>query len=162
MGVSGSGKSTLGRLLADQLNVPFIEGDDYHPDSNVEKMSAGIPLNDSDRYAWLQTLHDVASTHTEEGAVMACSALKESYRNQLSDTMEDLFIWVLLDGTYEVIQNRMKERKDHFMPPALLRSQFDTLERPDYALRLDIGEATHIQCEKALEWIQRKYPDWGA
>ena len=162
MGVSGSGKSTLGRVLAQQLHVPFIEGDDYHPVSNVEKMRAGTPLNDQDRYAWLKALNEVALEHVSKGAVMACSALKETYRKQLSHKMADNFIWILLDGTYEIIQNRMKERKDHFMPPALLRSQFDTLEKPDYALWLDIEEVTDIQCEKALEWIQKKHPDRGA
>lgn len=162
IGVSGSGKSTLGRVLADQLHVPFIEGDDYHPDSNVQKMRAGTPLNDKDRYSWLNALHEVALAHAIPGVVMTCSALKESYRKQLSNGMEDQFVWILLDGTFEVIQDRMKERKDHFMPPALLRSQFDTLEKPEYALSLDVEESTEVQSEKALAWIQKKHPDAGA
>jgi len=156
MGVSGCGKSTLGQALASALHIPFLEGDDFHPETNVAKMSAGIPLQDEDRESWLEILHDLAEENLEDGAVLACSALKESYRQQLSTGMEDRFAWIYLDGTYKEIYERMQGRSDHFMPPALLRSQFETLEIPDYALRIEVGMPTAEQVEAALEWIQKK------
>lgn len=162
MGVSGCGKSTLGRAIAASLQVPFIEGDDYHPQSNVVKMSEGVPLDDTDRTIWLSALHKEAAAHTNSGAVIACSALRESYRRQLSSGMEDHFLWIFLDGTYDVIYGRMQARKAHFMPPALLRSQFETLEKPSYALRLEVDLTADEQVKKALDWIQKKAPDIGA
>ena len=162
MGVSGCGKSTLGRTIAAALQVAFIEGDDYHPEANVAKMSQGIPLDDADRSDWLKALHEKAGEYIESGAVIACSALKETYRYQLSTGMEDQFLWILLDGTYDVIFARMQARTSHFMPPALLRSQFDTLEKPDYAFRIDVNLPAAEQSRMALEWIKKKAPESGA
>lgn len=162
MGVSGCGKSTLGQAIASALQLPFIEGDDFHPDSNVAKMSEGIPLQDEDRASWLSALHDLAKSHLATGAVLACSALKESYRQQLSAGMTDSFLWILPEGTYEEIHGRMRARSDHFMPPALLISQFETLEIPDYAFRVAVGKSTAEQLEASLDWIQKKAPGMGA
>lgn len=162
MGVSGCGKSTLGRAIASSLEMPFIEGDDYHPESNVAKMSRGVPLDDTDRSVWLDALHQKALETVSTGAVIACSALKESYRKHLSKGIAEQFLWILLDGTYEVIHSRMQARKSHFMPPALLRSQFETLEKPDYALYIDVDQPAEEQAKIALDWIKKKAPNTGA
>ncbi len=137
-GISGSGKSTIGKLLSDQLNIPFYDGDDFHPVSNVSKMSTGISLTDEDRFPWLEILADKISTWSnEQGAVLACSALKEKYRTRLSGSTEHIN-WILLEGSYELIKNRMDQREDHYMKSSLLQSQFDTLEIPNYGLRINI------------------------
>ena len=162
MGVSGCGKSTLGQAIAHALQLSFIEGDNYHPQSNVDKMRKGVPLDDTDWSVWLSALHKEAAAHAHSGAVIACSALKESYRHQLSIGMEDQFLWIHLHGTYDVILSRMQARSAHFMPLALLRSQFDTLEIPAYALRLEVDLPADEQTRTALDWIQKKAPGGGA
>ncbi len=140
MGVSGCGKSSIGTLLAAELSIPYIEGDDHHPQSNVDKMRQGIPLDDSDRLPWLDKLHSIATEQgTKKGCVIACSALKESYRVRLMHTIEDQVSWVYLKGSYDLIHQRMKHRKNHFMDANMLRSQFDTLEEPEYAIEVDIS-----------------------
>lgn len=140
MGVSGSGKSTVGRLLSRELKVPFFDGDDYHPKANIEKMAAGIPLNDQDRYSWLLSLNDLAKKQ-HQGAIIATSALKESYRKMLSEELEPSKIrWVYLKGSLELIEKRLESRQHHFMPKGLLQSQFDTLEEPLYGMRISINQ----------------------
>lgn len=127
MGVSGSGKSTVGAALAQRLHVPFADADDFHPAANVAKMSAGHALDDDDRYPWLETIGDWLAQRCDSGGVMSCSALKRKYRDQLRKhcpTVEFLH----LSGTPEVIARRQASRPGHFMPPSLLKSQFDTLE----------------------------------
>ncbi|MFM1879555.1 MAG: hypothetical protein RLZZ241_2421 [Bacteroidota bacterium] len=138
MGVSASGKTTLGKVLAAKLNLQFLDGDDFHPPENIAKMSAGIPLQDSDRYIWLNRLNLAAKANKNNGAVIACSALKESYRNILSEGFEAQIVWIVLHGTFEFVQARIQDRKDHFMPPGLLKSQFDTLELPPYGIHLPV------------------------
>ncbi len=139
MGVSGVGKSTIGSLLAQQLTVPFFDGDDYHPETNITKMKAGSPLNDDDRHPWLTALNKLAKEQLQKNScIIACSALKESYRTTLHKDIEANVKWVLLDGDYELIHKRLKKRSAHFMPDSLLRSQFDTLEDPIEALKIDI------------------------
>ncbi|TAI49056.1 gluconokinase [Flagellimonas allohymeniacidonis] len=138
MGVSGTGKTTVGKLLGKALDIPFFDGDDYHPETNVQKMSAGIPLNDQDREGWLLTLNELAQKHRSSGAVIACSALKESYRKILRKDLDNHLEFVFLQGSFELIKKRMESRKDHFMPAALLKSQFDTLEPPNDAITLSI------------------------
>lgn len=141
MGVAGSGKTTVGKLLAKKLNIPFFDGDDFHPKANVSKMSEGIPLIDADRWPWLQNIAKAAQDHLQkDGVIIACSALKESYRKVLEGDFKQHIRWIFLSGSQEVILNRMNARTDHFMPPALLQSQFDTLESPssDQALVIDI------------------------
>jgi len=149
MGVSGSGKSTIGKLLADQLHLPFLDGDDYHPQENVLKMQAGIPLSDPDRHSWLLRLHHlIGDLRNQDGGVLACSALKESYRKILSDGITDRIKWVLLEGEYDLIKERIQLRQGHFMPLELLASQFDTLEIPPYAIRISIDNnpETIVSC----------------
>ncbi len=132
MGVSGSGKTTVGGALAARLGTPFIEADDLHPKSNREKMSAGIPLTDDDRWPWLEAvgakMEDVrAQGH---GVVATCSALKRVYRDRLRSKVTGPLVFVLLDSPREIIAGRMRRRRGHFMPPTLLDSQLATLEKP--------------------------------
>lgn len=130
MGVAGSGKSSVGAALAKALGWRFIEGDDHHPPANIAKMSAGTPLADEDRAPWLATL--AVELNRQPDAVLACSALKQEYRNLLAT---DLVVW--LHGDKTLIAERMERRADHFMPPSLLDSQFEILEAPSGALRFD-------------------------
>lgn len=140
MGVSGCGKSTIGKLLADRLKLPFYDADDFHPDSNKDKMAKGIPLTDDDRLPWLNAIWNQMKIWTKaDGAVLACSALKETYRALLSKELK--VQWIYLDGNYDLIRNRLNERKNHFFNPELLLSQFDILEVPDYALKMDISNS---------------------
>ena len=131
MGVSGSGKSTIGEQLAERLGWSYEDGDKFHPASNVAKMSAGHPLTDEDRWPWLQAIADEIDRVCKAGehAVIACSALKRSYRDVLVHGRRDVRI-VYLNGTQELIADRLAQRKGHFMPPGLLESQFKTLEPP--------------------------------
>jgi len=138
MGVSGTGKTTIGNLLAKALTVPFFDGDDFHPQANINKMAAGLPLNDNDRYDWLATLNQLAKNNKAKGAVIACSALKEKYRVQLSSTIEMKTVFVYLKGTFAEIKSRLDSREGHFMTSALLKSQFDTLEPPTDAITVSI------------------------
>jgi gluconokinase len=130
MGVAGSGKTTVGQGLARRLGVEYAEADDFHPPANVAKMSAGTPLTDDDRWPWLRTIAEWISEHPE-GGVVTCSALKRKYRDVLAAGGDVLFAH--LDGSKELIGARMAARKGHFMPPALLDSQFADLEplQPD-------------------------------
>ena len=127
MGVSGSGKSTVGAALAQRLHVPFADADDFHPEANVAKMSAGQALNDDDRYPWLEAIGDWLADHCGEGGVMSCSALKRAYRDQLRKHCPQVH-FLHLSGSPEVIGHRQASRPGHFMPASLLASQFDTLE----------------------------------
>jgi gluconokinase len=139
MGVAGSGKTTIGRKLAAELGWQFYDADDFHPRSNVEKMSRGIPLDDADRTPWLEALHELFMNclARDESAVVACSALKESYRKcLLIDERVKLFY---LKGDYELIESRLRNRHGHFMSPQMLDSQFAALEEPERATHIDIS-----------------------
>jgi len=137
MGVSGSGKSTVGALLAQRLGVEFLDADEFHPPENVVKMAAGLPLDDADRRPWLERLN--AELRKRKGAVLACSALKESYRKILAHGIDCRFAH--LRGSIELIRSRMQERKHRYMPASLLESQFAALETPARAIEVDIAEA---------------------
>ena len=140
MGVSGVGKSTIGKLLAETLQIPFFDGDDYHPKENIEKMSKGLPLNDEDRMGWLAILNQLGKNQIKNNScVIVCSALKESYRNSLNAGIENSNEWVYLSGNFDQIMGRMKKRENHFMPSNLLQSQFDILEEPIHAIKVDIS-----------------------
>ncbi|CAZ98892.1 gluconokinase [Zobellia galactanivorans] len=138
MGVSGSGKSTIGLLLAEKLHINFFDGDDFHPKENVKKMAEGIPLDDDDRQGWLERLNLLALENSEKGAIIACSALKTKYRSILQKGLEKKLHFVYLKGSFDEIMARLRQRQNHFMPPALLQSQFDTLEVPDDAITVSI------------------------
>jgi gluconokinase len=141
MGVSGSGKTTVGQALAARLGCPFYDGDDFHPPENVAKMAGGIPLNDEDRAPWLAHLHDLIHDHLSRGAlaVLACSALKRRYRDQLR-VGNDRMQFVYLHGDFDLIWSRMQTREDHYMKAEMLHSQFDALEQPgpDEAITVSI------------------------
>ncbi|MGH7795267.1 MAG: gluconokinase [Candidatus Binatia bacterium] len=139
MGVSGSGKTTVGRLLSEELGWKYFEGDGFHPQANVEKMKNGIALDDADRRPWLDTLRELIRGCLERGdsAVVACSALKESYRKFL--LVDERVLLIYLKGDFELIQQRLSKRRDHFMNPNLLASQFATLEEPKADMQVDIS-----------------------
>jgi carbohydrate kinase (thermoresistant glucokinase family) len=141
-GVSGSGKTTVGKLLAQQMNWPFYEGDDFHPPANIEKMKSGHPLTDEDRMPWLKSMRKLIEKLIAEkrSSVIACSALQESYRKILSDDLSEVW-FVFLQATYEQIYPRMITRHGHFMPAELLKSQFDALEPPEDATVVDASQS---------------------
>jgi gluconokinase len=133
MGVSGAGKSTVGRLVAAQLDCPFRDADSFHPKANIEKMSRGEPLTDDDRWPWLQAIAAWIAEHRAAGTicVVTCSALKRVYRDIVTNNQSADVRLVYLKGDFALIEARLKARHGHFMPPALLRSQFAALEEPD-------------------------------
>jgi gluconokinase len=140
MGVSGAGKTTIGEALARELDWRFLDADDYHPPENVAKMASGTPLDDADRRPWLARINAELLKIQSEGdsAVLACSALKESYREHLTRGLHD---WKLayLHGGFELIHSRLRERRHRYMPAALLQSQFETLEPPTDAIAVDVS-----------------------
>lgn len=149
MGVSGCGKSTVGENLAQSMSLPFYDGDDYHPQANIDKMASGQPLNDDDRQPWLVELAlNTKKWNGQGGAVLACSALKEKYRQTLSAFGGVTFVY--LKGTKELILKRMQER-EHFMKPEMLDSQFATLEEPKDAIELNISDTPDEMVNKFKE-----------
>lgn len=140
MGVSGSGKTTIGLLLADALHWEFKDADAFHSPANIEKMRLGIPLSDADRIPWLQDLQRAIAQWLQEdkNVVLACSALKASYRQFLLLDSDRIKL-VYLKGSFEVIQKRLQERHNHFMTEKLLKSQFDALEEPPDAICVDLS-----------------------
>ena len=150
MGVSGSGKTTIGKALATKLGWDFYDADDFHTSENKAKMKAGIPLNDDDRAPWLASLNTLISKCLKENnsGVLACSALKECYR-QILLSGNNRMLLVFLKGDYDLIWGRMMARSDHYMRPEMLRSQFEVLEEPTYGLVVDISQ----QVEKIVATI---------
>lgn len=145
MGVSGSGKTTLGLLLADSLNWEFRDADAFHSPENIEKMRHGIPMNDLDRMPWLLALQTAIAQWLQEdkNVVLACSALRDSYRQFLVLDSERIKL-VYLKGSFEIIQKRLQERHNHFMSEKLLNSQFDALEEPANAMSVDVSEPIQV------------------
>ena len=157
MGVSGCGKTTIGARLAKKLGLPFYDADQFHPQSNIEKMKTGIPLNDQDRMPWLEQLADnIRQWEKQGGAVLACSALKEQYRQILQDGLQ--VNWIYLDGTREVIMERLEARKAHYMSPAMLNSQLEVLEKPAYGLHIDISHSPQIIVQQILTKLNSMNP----
>ncbi|WP_017571912.1 gluconokinase [Nocardiopsis halotolerans] len=157
MGVSGSGKTTVAERVARQLGLPFAEADDFHPPANIDKMEAGTPLTDQDRWPWLRALARWITEHEAAGesTVMACSALRHSYRDVLREAAPEVH-FLHMHGSSAVILERLAARQGHFMPPALLASQMETLERlaPDEpGLELDVREDVESLLGQALEYV---------
>jgi gluconokinase len=140
MGVSGSGKTTVGELLAEKLGAEFAEGDAYHPPANIEKMRRGVALDDADRRPWLEALSEEIDRWLAAGktVVLACSALKQSYRDVLAKDRPEVR-FVFLKGDEALIRARLARRKGHYMPASLLASQIATLEEPEGAITVDVA-----------------------
>ena len=138
MGVSGAGKTTVGQLLAQDLGWPFFEGDDFHPRSNVVKMAQGIALTDADRWPWHDSIRERIGTRvsSSQNAVIACSALRQTYREHLLEGIRETVL-VYLKGNYSLISSRLAQRQDHFMNADLLDSQFHTLEEPEGVITIE-------------------------
>jgi gluconokinase len=151
MGVSGCGKTSVAQALADKHQWRCLDADDFHPPANVEKMRAGIPLNDDDRWPWLDKLNSILrhSAAKNESIVLACSALKEIYRARLSQRIALAKVSIVhLEGSFELIEARMKARNHQYMPSTLLKSQFETLQKPLNAISIAIDIPIQIQIEK--------------
>ena len=156
MGVSGAGKSTVGKLIAARLDCPFRDADSFHPKANIEKMSRGEPLTDQDRWPWLRAIADWIAQHraADTTCVVTCSALKRVYRDLVTDNQRTDVRFVYLKGDIDLIEARLKARTGHFMPPALLRSQFDALEEPrtdEHAITVPIEMTPEGIAEKAIK-----------
>lgn len=156
MGVSGSGKSTIGEKIASELGLPFLEGDSLHPQSNVDKMSAGIPLQDDDRWPWLDKI-GARLADAQEGIIVSCSALKKSYRDRLRTAASAPVAFLFLDGSFEVLHEHMGHRTGHFMPVKMLESQIATLESPigePLVFRADVADPVKKIVAESLSWIK--------
>lgn len=160
MGVSGCGKSSVGAAIAGALGAKFIDGDDLHPRANIQKMAGGHPLDDDDRAPWLERLNDAAYSlrHKNEIGLIVCSALKRRYRDRLREGNPDM-LFLYMQGSFEVILERLKARAGHFMPTDLLKSQFDALEEPaaDEAdvLAIDINGSFEQVVERGVDALRR-------
>ena len=154
MGVAGSGKTTIGKMLADAIPCPFLEGDSLHARANVEKMSDGIPLTDADRAPWLAAIHArmVDVYNRGHSLVVGCSALKQSYRTVLADGLP--LRWVYLKGAPDLIRSRLLHRASHFMKVDMLASQFEALEEPSDALVVDVSESPEAIVERILSEVR--------
>ena len=157
MGVSGCGKTSIGVRLSQILGWPFYDGDKYHPPENIAKMAQGIPLDDADRIPWLANLHDLITEHLAEGQSMllACSALKKKYRDQLAKGNPGTVI-VYLKGDFDLIFERMRIRPGHYMKADMLRSQFDALEEPTGAWVVEIAQDLDCITEEIISRVHLK------
>ncbi|AXB42240.1 gluconokinase [Amycolatopsis albispora] len=159
MGVAGAGKSTIGTALAERLGVEYAEADEFHPASNIEKMTSGVPLTDEDRWPWLRSIAAWVRSHDRTGGVVTCSALKYAYRDVLRAGGD---VWFLhLDGARELLATRMGGRSGHFMPPSLLDSQLtdlSPLRQDERGYTLDIGALPEDLVEAALTAYRKDHP----
>lgn len=154
MGVSGSGKTTIGRQLSEKTGYNFYDADDFHSKENIDRMNAGIPLTDKERWPWLENIHDFVSGKIQTSdIILVCSALKQAYRKRLSSSIEKNCKWVFLEGDYHTILERLTSRTGHYMPTTLLQSQFDALEVPLEAIRIDIKMAPETIIDHIIEAI---------
>ncbi|HET7361776.1 MAG TPA: gluconokinase, GntK/IdnK-type, partial [Salinimicrobium sp.] len=151
MGVSGVGKSTIGKSLSEELQIPFYDADDFHPEKNISKMKSGQSLNDEDRQVWLQILSgEIKSWNKGEGAILACSALRESYRKQLQVIPENELNWIFLYSDYEIILDRLGARKGHYFKSDLLKSQYEILEYPEYGIHINVNTSKENIIKKIM------------
>ena len=150
-GVSGSGKSTIGKKISKDLKFKFIEADDFHSINNINKMKRKLALNDNDREEWLQALNNKLKDQSIN-TVLACSALKEKYRKKLIRGLDINIFWFCLKGEFDLINQRLKKRNNHFFSSNLLQSQYDIIEYPDYCNFIDISESKN----KIVELIKLK------
>lgn len=153
MGVAGSGKSSIGMLIAKALGVPFKDGDDLHPQSNVEKMASGVPLTDEDRWPWLELCG--LTLQMPKGAVLACSALRRSYRDRIRELAPGA-VFLHLDGDEALLLSRLQNRKNHFMKPQMLISQLQTLEplqSDELGIRLRIDRSQEEIVQEAVSYL---------
>ena len=160
MGVTSCGKTSVGEGLAKDLKCLFIEGDKLHPSANIAKMSAGLPLNDDDRWPWLETVGKTMKAELDagKGAIASCSSLKKIYRQKLAEAAETPITFIFLHGAKEVLAARIASRKGHFMPPSLLESQLNTLEIPgsdETALHLDLALPIAELVSRAKDYLVR-------
>jgi gluconokinase len=162
MGVAGSGKTAVGMRVAQTLDWIFLDADDFHPPANIEKMKHGIPLSDQDRAPWLQRLHDELQRQIAEGRsiILACSALKESYRNVLRDEVSPpAFVYLEVDP--QTIRDRLQHRTTHFFPKELMESQFAALEKPKDAIIIDARKPLAEVVEQVLQAIAGLAHSWN-
>jgi gluconokinase/shikimate kinase len=162
MGVSGSGKTTVASMLAHRLRWPFQEGDDLHPESNIEKMRAGHPLSDQDRTPWLELIADWVDKRLDAGqnGIITCSALKRAYRDVINRRHQGV-VFIFLDGSRKTVALRLASRHGHFMPPLLLKSQFEDLERPapdEPAIRFDVDAPPQRIVDAVIEKLGLRDP----
>lgn len=154
-GVSGSGKSTVGQLSAARLELPFIEGDDYHPTSNIAKMSQGIPLTDDERMPWIDRLSEAVNASPAAHAVIACSALTHRVRQRLRQRIEQPVCFIHLTAPVATVQARLQQRPQHFMKPGMLHSQLLALERTHRAITIDAAQPLAIVVECVVAQLQQ-------
>jgi gluconokinase len=163
MGVSSSGKSTVGAALAERLGAPFLDGDGYHPPENVEKMRSGTPLTDDDRWPWLERLAEALHQAANQNgfAIGACSALRRSYRDFMTNAAAEPVLFVYLEGTKDVIGKRIRDRVHDYMPASLLDSQFATLEVPtpdENAIAVPVTETVDQIVDRVLSAVGVSLP----
>jgi gluconokinase len=159
MGVSGSGKTTIGKRIASRLGFAYADADAYHPDANIAKMAAGVPLTDEDRQPWLERLRQLIEEHAAEGRslVLSCSALKERYRQLLRGAEPEARVsFVYLHGDFDTLLRRMRRRKGHYMKASMLRSQFRDLEEPEDAVSVDVRSSVPASVRQALAGLARR------
>ena len=162
MGVSGSGKSTVGRLLAQTLRLPFQDGDELHPPDNIARMAAGVPLTDADRQVWLAAIGKrlAAAGGRRDGVVVACSALKRAYRDQLRADAPDLRL-IYLHGDTPLLAARLAARRDHYMPASMLPSQLAALEPPrpeEGAIEVDVAQPPEAIVQAVCRQLRKPTP----
>jgi gluconokinase len=156
MGVSGAGKSTVGRRVADELTLTFIEGDDFHPQANVQKMAGGAPLTDQDRVPWIEALaNGINARQPPRDAIVACSALSKFVRDLLHERVAEPLHFILLTADAATLERRLSKRPQHFMKAHMLRSQLAALERPDDAIVIDVSRPLDAVCADVAGRIRR-------